>query len=112
MKLCPCTLDLWHLAVHLDDDLASGPCDFARIVIPGTQAEIAMSIHGRHSHNQCINSNMLSEKARSLMKGARYVVDDLATILLPSLDQCAFHGRDKHAIRADTVIELIAQYGV
>src|SRR5580700_5604166 len=108
MQFGTVTLDARHILVDLDNEAFGGAGNLRRIIVAGTEAEIAVPIHRRYRVNKGINANIVDQQPGGLVKVVGHIVDDLTpTVLHPALDKCAFGSGDKHAIGNTPVIELI-----
>jgi len=60
-----------------------------------------------------VDADLLDEQPGCFMEVVRHIGDHFsATILHASLDERAVDGGHKHAVRADAVVELIAQHRI
>src|ERR1700747_3714385 len=102
------TVDPWHMRINFNDEFLGEPSDCTGVVVVCAECEISVSIHRRHSDEECVDGNLVSEKSDRLAERAGDVVDDLSvTVLHPLLDQLAFGLLEEHAIWLDSAHKLV-----
>src|SRR3984957_7809249 len=113
VQLRSVAMNAWHIFVDLDDKPLGRARDLGRIVVAGTESEIAVPIHRRDGADEGLDPDLADQQPRRLMRVVGYIVDDLAPAIgLSTLDQRPLGRSDEHTVRANAADQLVAKDSV